>query len=106
MTRRSFCFLFGAGVAGALLVKPEPLTVMGYPVKFVDDLGTPAIDFARQADVTHVSLYAGPQGGPHKLLGTFPAAEFQSFNVVSSSYDGLRVTGRTFDGETVPVILR
>jgi hypothetical protein len=79
MTRRSFCFLFGAGVAGAMLAMRAPLyqvtgmTAMGETlpryVRAGVDLGKPG------GDITAINLYTSDDvGGKWTLYKTFPAS--------------------------------
>jgi hypothetical protein len=102
MTRRSFCFLFGAGVAGAMLPTVEqPTMFMGRPIKFVDDLGVDAgLHFYNR-----VNVYLVKSDGSHALIGTFPSDLVRSVNHVIRGDGSEIVTGIGPHGETVPNLI-
>jgi hypothetical protein len=76
MTRRSFCFLFGAGVAGALvapsLYKFTGMTPFGGET--VPRVIHAGLDLAPGTDVTVVSkrIYGSSGWGPHIHIATVP----------------------------------
>lgn len=78
MTRRSFCFLFGAGVAGLALAKAAPL----YQFTAVTPMGETrprsvraGVDLAQPGgDVTAINLYTSVDGGKWTLYKTVPAS--------------------------------
>lgn len=90
MTRRSFCFLFGAGIAGLTLAGQAPtykFTGWTFAGETRPRYVSAGVDLAKGADVTAVRIYAGGSGGPHVHIATLPPG-------VSHMHvgDGLRFT--------------